>query len=230
LATAFASTACVSNHKKDSAAPPAGKKPVVTIFSKSSAKKAKAKTAPLPATLVANNKSPVGTKKPAVLSSIPATSLSAPLPYTLVSNTEPPPVSPEGTWYEVARLNHRAERGLTRESIILKPISNNRWLVVHRGWRNETGSWEERSSETSGAPSSSAVMTAAQSFQKAFPASVEVVLIDKTYRYVLVCQKNRRGFWILSKDENPSHSIVESLLAEAKSKGLSIEEALFLQY
>ena len=171
---------------------------------------------PKPATTIASKPSaakPAEAKPPVVAAVVPSATQSI-----------------EGTWFEVARLNQCNQRGLTRVNFTFTSLSDNRWATMRRGWRNEAGAWEVTSRKTLRVPKATPAASISEAFRRAFPVRPGFVSVDQTNRYALVCSRNHRDFWILSKDQTPSNAIIETLLTEAKSKGFPIEEALFLQY
>ncbi|MEI6714896.1 MAG: lipocalin family protein [Verrucomicrobiota bacterium] len=136
----------------------------------------------------------------------------------------------EGTWYEIARLNHRAERGLTRATVTFKSLPMNKWQVVHRAWRNESGAWEETAFRAKSPEGVLHPGTMRGRFTSLFPSDIHVVAMDKTYQSAIICGTNQHELWILSRAQNPSHESILGMLNEARSKGFPIEEALFLQF
>ncbi|MEY2598377.1 MAG: outer rane lipoprotein [Verrucomicrobiota bacterium] len=136
-----------------------------------------------------------------------------------------------GTWYVIARLNHPAERGLTRESVSFAPsLAGNRWKVMHYGWRNESGSWEQTNIPTIPARAQFRGASMLGLFKGMIPSAVHLVAVDRSYRYALMCGPDYKQFWVLSKEADPSEESVLEMLNEAKAKGFPVEEALFQQY
>ena len=48
-----------------------------------------------------------------------------------------------GTWYEVARLDHRFERGLTNISATYTLRTDGGVKVINKGWNQADGKWEQ---------------------------------------------------------------------------------------
>ena len=48
-----------------------------------------------------------------------------------------------GTWYEIARLDHRFERNLSNVSATYKRGEDGNIIVVNRGYNAETGEWKQ---------------------------------------------------------------------------------------
>jgi apolipoprotein D and lipocalin family protein len=48
-----------------------------------------------------------------------------------------------GTWYEIARLDHRFERGLSNVTANYSLREDGGVRVLNRGYRTENGTWDE---------------------------------------------------------------------------------------
>ncbi|NOT12574.1 MAG: hypothetical protein HOP23_12190 [Methylococcaceae bacterium] len=49
----------------------------------------------------------------------------------------------QGTWYQIARLDHRFERGLQKISATYTPRADGGINVVNKGWNQEKHRWKE---------------------------------------------------------------------------------------
>ena len=135
-----------------------------------------------------------------------------------------------GTWHQIVRLNHPLEGGLSRETVTFLPLPLDRWQVIRRGWRNEAGAWEVRSTETRPADPKSSRASLRGKFDGWFRSNIHIIWVDPNYQYAMVSGDNRDQFWILSRTPNPDPRVIESMLQEASSKGFPVHQALFLQF
>jgi apolipoprotein D and lipocalin family protein len=123
-----------------------------------------------------------------------------------------------GHWYEIARLDHRYERGLIRVSIDYRALPDDRVEVVNRGydlirreWRSDRGIASFQGSHTQA--------SLEVSFLGPLHSGYNVLYIDPDYRYALVAGSSRSYFWILSRTPQLDSKVIDSLLARARSWG-----------
>ncbi len=121
-----------------------------------------------------------------------------------------------GTWYEIARLDHRFERGLRQISANYSKRSDGGLDVLNRGYNLQTGQWKD----AKGRAYFVAEPTVARlkvTFFWPFYGGYNVIALDReNYAYALVCGPNRDYLWILARTRQLDESIVQQLLATAE--------------
>lgn len=129
-----------------------------------------------------------------------------------------------GKWYEIARLDHSFERGLTNagaEYSIMKPGVVR---VVNRGYNPAKGKWTQGRGRAkfTGDPS---VASLKVSFFGPFYAGYHVIALDdKDYRWAVVSGPTRGYLWILARDSNMDEALYQSLVQSAKELGYPTDE------
>lgn len=123
-----------------------------------------------------------------------------------------------GTWYELARYDHRFERGLSRVSATYAPREGGGVTVRNRGFDAESGEWSEirgvaRFAEASG------VGHLEVSFFRPFFSSYVVFALDPDYRWAWVTGYDRDFLWLLSREPTLSKARWEALLEIAEAHG-----------
>jgi len=155
-------------------------------------------------------------------------------------STAPPPgttpVTPfdvaryAGTWYEIARLDHVFERGLTdvSASYVLEPDGSVR--VVNRGYDPEAAQWREavgRARFTGDRNTGSLEV----SFFGPFYGGYHVVALDQQgYRWALVAGADRDYLWILSRDRQLPPGVREELLRTASALGFDTARLIWVEH
>ena len=132
-----------------------------------------------------------------------------------------------GTWYEIARLDHRFERGLTdiHAEYSLRPDGGVK--VVNSGYKAETG---QRVSAEGKAyfVETPDVGRLRVSFFGPFYGGYNIIALDKVnYSYVMIAGPDRDYLWILSRTPKLDQPILQGLLAQAKAQGFATEELIF---
>ena len=123
-----------------------------------------------------------------------------------------------GTWYEVARLDHSFERGLTQVTATYAARPDGGIDVLNRGYDAEDGEWREaRGRARFVGPRDVASLEV--SFFGPFYGGYNVVDLDPGYTIALVVGPSRDYLWILSRDPTPPPAEVERLVARARELG-----------
>lgn len=135
-----------------------------------------------------------------------------------------------GTWYEIARLDHRFERGLSRVSATYTKRSDGGIDVVNRGFNRESATWKEAKGRAYpvGEPGAGSLKV---SFFGPFYAGYNVIALDhKNYAYAMVCGPDRKYLWLLSRSKTLPEDVTEKLLTQAGQLGFSIDDLIFVDH
>ena len=124
-----------------------------------------------------------------------------------------------GTWYEIARLDHRFERGLADVSATYRVQADGSVEVRNRGFDLAKDEWREAIGRAVfiGAPTTGSLKV---SFFGPFYGGYHVVELDPDYRWALVLGPDRDYAWILARDKVLPASVRERLSAAAFAAGI----------
>lgn len=135
-----------------------------------------------------------------------------------------------GRWYEVARLDHSFERGLSNVTATYSRRDDGAVRVVNRGYDTEDEEWSDiegvaRFVEDEG----TAYLKV--SFFGPFYGSYVVFELDKEgYEYAFVAGFNRDYLWLLARDPQVPASVRESFLTRAGELGFETEELIWVAH
>jgi apolipoprotein D and lipocalin family protein len=135
-----------------------------------------------------------------------------------------------GTWYEIARLDHSFERGLTDVSATYTLRDDGGIDVLNRGFDKRIGKWKQTKGRAyfAGDP---VIGHLKVSFFGPFYGSYVVVALDQQdYRYAMVCGPNRSYLWLLSRDQTVDRDVLETLLKQAQDLGFDTGALVFVDY
>ena len=135
-----------------------------------------------------------------------------------------------GTWYEIARLDHRFERGLSEVTATYSLRVDGGVQVVNRGYRSADGEWDEAVGKAYfvGDPDIGHLKV---SFFGPFYGGYNVIELDKTaYQYSLVAGPDRSYLWILSRTPEMDPGPLEALVARAGQLGFATDELIFVAH
>jgi apolipoprotein D and lipocalin family protein len=135
-----------------------------------------------------------------------------------------------GTWYEIARLDHSFERGLSQVTATYSLREDGGVHVVNRGRSDDTGEWDEAIGKAYfvGARDIGQLKV---SFFGPFYGGYNVIDLDKIdYQYSLVAGPNRDYLWILARTPQLESSTVETLIDRARALGFATDELIFVDH
>lgn len=124
-----------------------------------------------------------------------------------------------GKWYEIARLDHRYERGLDNVSAEYSLQDDNGVMVKNRGFSQKSQEWEEAIGKAyfKGDPEVGHLKV---SFFGPFYGSYVIFNLDKPdYRYAFITSYNRKSLWFLSRSPVVSEELYDAFLQEVTGLG-----------
>jgi len=135
-----------------------------------------------------------------------------------------------GTWYEIARLDHRFERGLSAVTADYSLRDDGGVRVLNRGFKSESGEWDEAVGKAYFVGASD-VGHLKVSFFGPFYGGYNIVELDKVdYQYSLVVGPSRDYLWILSRTPKMQPDILQSLVNRAEELGFATKELIFVKH
>jgi apolipoprotein D and lipocalin family protein len=135
-----------------------------------------------------------------------------------------------GTWYEIARLDHSFERGLSNITATYTLRDDGGLDVLNKGFDKEAGKWKraEGKAYLVGSPDLGRLKV---SFFGPFYSGYNIIALDKeNYSYALVCGLNRSYLWILARDKQLERETQENLIGLAKELGFLTDELIFVDH
>lgn len=124
-----------------------------------------------------------------------------------------------GQWYEIARLDHPFEKGLTRVTASYSLRSDGGLRVVNRGYSAEGKIWKEAVGKAYFVQGPHLGYLKV-SFFGPFYGSYVVFELDRTqYQYALVCGPDKSYLWILARNPHMDRAVMERLIGKAAALG-----------
>jgi len=133
-----------------------------------------------------------------------------------------------GKWYEIARLDHSFERGLTRVTADYRLRDDGGVRVLNRGYSAQEDKWKEAEGKAYfvNRPDQGYLKV---SFFGPFYASYIVFELDhENYRYALVCGPDKSYLWILSRTPEMDQEVKDKLVARAAAAGFDTNKLIFV--
>lgn len=134
-----------------------------------------------------------------------------------------------GTWYEIARLDHRFEKNMDRNTAEYSMKGNGVIRVYNKGYDNRRNKWRSATGEArpvEGAETGRLKVA----FFKPFWAAYNVIDIDSNYEYALVVGKNLKYLWILSRHTTIPDNYRKRFLKKAQQLGYDTDALIWVAH
>ncbi len=134
-----------------------------------------------------------------------------------------------GKWYEIARLDHRFERGLTNVTAEYMLKDDGGISVVNKGYDTEKGKWKdaEGKAEFVDGPDQARLKV---SFFGPFYGGYNVIALDDEYRYAMVTGNDRDYLWLLSREKEIPEEVKQRYLKQARDQGYDVDALIWVEH
>lgn len=134
-----------------------------------------------------------------------------------------------GKWYEIARLDHRFERGLTQVSADYQLRESGGIRVLNRGYSADEDAWQEAEGKAFFVSDETIGHLKVSFFGPFYGAYVIFELDHDDYQYAYIAGPNRDYLWFLSRCPKVSEAQIEQFVATAKAAGFDTEALIFVE-
>ncbi len=134
-----------------------------------------------------------------------------------------------GKWYEIARLDHRFERGLERVTAEYSLREDGSIKVVNRGFSVPDREWKEIEGRAvpAGAPDVGHLKV---SFFGPFYGAYGIFELDPRGQYAFVCGPNRNYLWLLARKPAVSEEVWNRFKTRARELGFDTSKLIRVKH
>ena len=135
----------------------------------------------------------------------------------------------EGRWFEVARLDHGFERGMTDVHATYQRQADGSVRVVNRGFDSARSDWRQAVGKAlfTGDANTGSLKV---SFFGPFYGGYHVAALDADYQWALVLGPDRSYFWILSRSKQLAPAVREQLIVRARALGIDTQALIWVTH
>jgi apolipoprotein D and lipocalin family protein len=132
-----------------------------------------------------------------------------------------------GTWYEIARMDHSFERGMSNVTANYKLRDDGKVAVLNKGYYADKSKWKSATgvAKFTGEANRGALRV---SFFRPFYGGYNVILLAEDYSYALVAGDSEKYLWILSRTPELAEEVLTVIIEKARSLGYPIEAMIFI--
>jgi len=132
-----------------------------------------------------------------------------------------------GKWYEIARLNHSFERGLSRVTARYSMREDGGVRVINRGYREESGEWDEAEGRAYFVEEPDRGFLKVSFFGPFFGSYVVMEWDPDSHAYV--CGPNKEFLWLLAREPEVSESRKQHFVDFARERGFPVGELIWVR-
>ena len=135
-----------------------------------------------------------------------------------------------GGWFEIMRLDHSFERGLTNVTATYTARNDGSIKVANRGFNRSTCRWKdaEGTAVFQGARDTASLSV---TFFWPFAAGYHVFELDQQdYRWALVSGPSRSYLWLLARQPDLAPEVRNALVAKAKALGFAVDQLTLVDH
>lgn len=135
-----------------------------------------------------------------------------------------------GRWYEIARLDHSFERGLSNVTADYALRPDGGIDVLNKGFDKEKGTWKEADGKAYFLGGKD-VGRLKVSFFGPFYGGYNIIALDREeYSWSIVCGPEMKYFWILARQPRMDSERLEKLIGFAASKGFDTDGLILVDH
>ncbi len=132
-----------------------------------------------------------------------------------------------GTWYEIARFDHRFERDLVGVTANYSMRDDGKIKVINQGYENTLDGELQRAEGKAKTTSSPGKLKV--SFFWFFYADYLVLELDEQYQWVLIGSSSPKYLWILSRSPQLDEATTQHILDKASSRGYDVSKLIWVE-
>ena len=135
-----------------------------------------------------------------------------------------------GTWYEIARLDHSFERGLSCVTAEYSLREDGGVRVVNRGYSERDREWKEAEGRAYFVDRVDQGHLKVSFFGPFYGSYIVFELDRDRYQYALVSGPDTSYFWILARRPEMDKELKQRLIATAAARGFRTDELIWIAH
>lgn len=134
-----------------------------------------------------------------------------------------------GKWYEIARLDHSFERGLSQVTAEYSLRDDGAVSVINRGFSESDQKWDEAEGKAYFVNSDSEGYLKVSFFGPFYGSYVVFDLDHENYQYAFISGPDTKYLWLLSRTPSVDAEVIDKFVAMAKERGFDTESLIYVE-
>ncbi|HQP31712.1 MAG TPA: lipocalin family protein [Deltaproteobacteria bacterium] len=135
-----------------------------------------------------------------------------------------------GKWYEIARLDHSFERGLTNVTAEYSLLEGGGVQVINRGYSERQRKWKQARGKAYFVQGADRGFLKVSFFGPFYGSYVIFELDQEHYQYALVSGPDTSYLWILARSPDMDKDLLRTLIAKASQAGFDTSGLILVRH
>jgi apolipoprotein D and lipocalin family protein len=135
-----------------------------------------------------------------------------------------------GKWYEIARLDHSFEKGLSRVSADYSLRPDGGVKVVNRGYSAKDNKWKEAVGKAYFVKGPEQGFLKVSFFGPFYGSYVIFALDHENYQYALISGPDKSYLWLLARSPIIDEDIKNNLITKARAAGFDTNKLIYIKH
>lgn len=135
-----------------------------------------------------------------------------------------------GRWYEIARLDHSFERGLSQVTADYSLRDNGLVRVINRGYDKKQDRWKEAQGKARFVRQPDQGYLKVSFFGPFYGSYIIFALDHDNYQYAMISGPDTSYLWILARQPTLSEEIRQHLVTKAQERGFDTNGLIFVAH
>ena len=133
-----------------------------------------------------------------------------------------------GSWYEIVRLDHSFERGMSSVTATYSMRDDGGVKVLNKGFKEDSQEWGEAEGKAYFVDSSDVGHLKVSFFGPFYGSYIIFELDTLDYQYAFVSGMNTDYLWLLARTPKVSDVLIEHFVKSASALGFDTEQLIFV--
>lgn len=134
-----------------------------------------------------------------------------------------------GKWYEIARLDHSFERGLTQVTAEYSLKADGGVKVINRGYSNDTQQWKEAEGKAYFVNGDGEAYLKVSFFGPFYGSYVVFGLDQQDYQYAFISGPDTDYLWLLARTPTVSPEVMKQFVEMASARGFDTNSLIYVE-
>ncbi|WP_283629631.1 lipocalin family protein [Shewanella baltica] len=134
-----------------------------------------------------------------------------------------------GKWYEIARLDHSFERGLSQVSAEYSLKDGGGVMVINRGFSAAKNEWKEAEGKAYFVNGDSEGYLKVSFFGPFYGSYVVFELDHENYQYAFISGPDTDYLWLLAKTPTVPPEVLQKFVEMSKARGFDTDSLIYVQ-
>ena len=135
-----------------------------------------------------------------------------------------------GKWYEIARLDHSFERGLSQVTANYSIKDDGGVRVINNGFSIKNNEWQEAEGKAYFVDTTTEGYLKVSFFGPFYGSYVVFELEHENYQYAFISGPNTDYLWLLSRTTSVEPEVMQKFLKMSKERGFTIEDLIYVNH